>query len=859
MIPAYIASFLTNDGDIRRLLITRDAAGNAACDAVAVLGAEADRVKRFCDVRSAAILVEASCALIRLGGVLMEAYAELKQLRGVLDYDDLISGALGLLRQPGIAPWVLFKLDGGLDHILIDEGQDTNPEQWEIVAALAEEFYAGEGAGDRVRTVFAVGDAKQSIYSFQRADPRAFLRMQKHFEGRISAARQEWRVVPLEVSFRSTEPVLWAIDAVFGHEAARDGVALDGGQIRHIASRAGHAGVVELWPPVVGSPEEPPDPMTLPVVRERTTEPRTRLANAIAATIAGWLDKGEMIAASGRPMRPGDVMVLVRRRNEFIGELLRALKQRSIPVAGADRLILTEQLAVQDLVALGRFLLLPEDDLTLATVLKGPLFGIDEETLFDLAYGRGAERLWHRLRSRADTSPQLRPIVERLSDLLARADFVPPYELYAEILGAQDGRRRLLERLGVEAEDPIEEFLALALAYEREHVPSVQGFLRWLVADDTEVKRDFGARQPGGVRILTVHGAKGLEAPVVFLPDTMQLPNTPDSLLWTELDGLPIWCPRRDLALPVYVAEKRALRARQLQEYRRLLYVAMSRARDRLYICGWQTRDTPREDSWYALCRAGLSAIAARFSFDTKPLIGADGWCGEGLRLVCGQTALPIPDYLAAAAAVPGPLPDWVHHPPPAEPDPPSRLAPSRPTGMEPPALSPLAAQGRDRFKRGLLVHRLLHYLPELPVEERLVAARRFLALPTHRLTAEEQDEIQRETLAVLHHPDFAPLFGPGSQGEVPLVGIIGEHVLSGQIDRLVVEEKRVLILDYKTLRPPPDAKDDVAPVYLRQLAAYQAAIARIYPDREIRCALLWTEGPQLMPISPEILAGYLP
>jgi len=860
MIPAYIAAFLTNDGDIRRILITRDAARSAACDAIAVLGAEADRVKRFCDVRSAAIMAEASCALIRLGGVLMKAYAELKRIRGVLDYDDLISAALGLLRQPGIAPWVLFKLDGGLDHILIDEAQDTNPEQWEIVTALAEEFHTGEGAGDRPRTVFAVGDAKQSIYSFQRADPRAFLRMRDYFEGRMSAARQGWRVVPLEVSFRSTEPVLRAIDAVFRHEAARDGVALDGGQIRHIASRAGHAGVAELWPLAVGLPEDPPDPMALPVAPQRMTEPRTRLANAIAATIAGWLNKGEMIAASDRPIRPGDVMVLVRRRNEFIGELLRALKQRSIPVAGADRLILTEQLAVRDLVALGRFLLLPEDDLTLATVLKGPLFGIDEETLFGLAYGRGAERLWDRLRGGAGKSPQLRQVVERLSALLARADFVPPYELYAEILGTQHGRRRVLERLGVEAEDPVEEFLALALAYEREHVPSLQGFLRWLVAGDTEVKRDFGARQPNEVRILTVHGAKGLEAPVVFLPDTTQLPNTPDSLLWTESEGLPMWCPRRDFAPPPYAAEKRALRARQMQEYRRLLYVGMSRARDRLYICGWQTREAaPREDSWYALCRTGLSEIAARFSFDTGPLIGADGWSGEGLRLACDQTTSPVTDYPADTAAVAGPPPDWVRRPPPAEPDPPKRLAPSRPNGVEPPALSPLAAQGRDRFKRGLLVHRLLHSLPELPVEEREVAARRFLALPAHRLTAEEQDEIQRETQAVLNHPDFAPLFGPGSQGEVPLVGVIGAHVLSGQIDRLVIEEKRVLVLDYKTLRPPPDAESDVAPIYLRQLAAYQAAIARIFPDREVRCALLWTEGPRLMPISPETLAGYLP
>jgi ATP-dependent helicase/nuclease subunit A len=859
MLAVYTAAFLTAEGDVRKILITRDAARTTSGDVQAVLCAEAARVKRFHDAQRAAALVEASCALIRLGGALLDAYAELKRAQGALDYDDLISAARDLLRRPGIAPWVLFKLDGGLDQILIDEAQDTNPEQWEIVAALTEEFFAGESAGERLRTVFAVGDAKQSIYSFQRADPRAFLEMRQHFERRITEARQEWRVVPLDVSFRSTEPVLRAIDAVFRNEAARNGVSLDGSEIRHIASRGGHGGRVEMWPLVVGEPEEPPDPTALPVIRQRIIEPRTRLANAIAATIADWLDNEEPLEAAGRPIRPADVMILVRRRNEFVGELLRALKQRNIPVAGADRLILMEQLAVQDLVALGRFLLLPEDDLTLATVLKGPLFGIDEDTLFDLAYDRGNDSLWQRLRARTGKSRQIGDAAERLSDLLARADFVPPYELYAEILGAGGGRRMLLERLGIEAEDPIEEFLALALAYEREHVPSLHGFLRWLAAADTEVKRDFGARERNEVRILTVHGAKGLEAPIVFLPDTTQLPNQPDTLMWTENSGLPIWCPRRDLAVPFFTAEKRALRERQLQEYRRLLYVALSRAQDRLYICGWQTREAAAEESWYALCRIGLAAIATPFAFDTTTLIGATGWGGEGLWLATPQTALPVRDRPTATTSTARPLPAWVKESPRAEPDPPRPLAPSRPTQTEPPALSPLAVDGRDRFKRGLLVHRLLQSLPELPVDERDASARRFLAFPTHGLSAEEQQDIRRDTLAVLDHPDFAALFGPDSQAEVPLVGLIGGHVVSGQIDRLVVARDRVLIVDYKTLRPPPATEAEVSPLYLRQLSAYRAALAQIYPDREIRCALLWAEGPRLMPISPDLLARHLP
>ena len=857
-LAGYEALFLTDKGEVRDRLITAPAARKAGCDAIGILEAEARRVLCLSRARAAIVVRDATCALVRLGERLLREYASAKRLKGVLDFEDLVLTTLALLRQPGVAPWVLFKLDGGLDHILIDEAQDTNPEQWEIVAALAEEFFAGEGAHGQSRTVFAVGDTKQSIYSFQRADPQAFLRMRQYFEQRVNAVNQDWLELPLSVSYRSTEPILQAVDAIFRQPEARRGVALDGCEIRHIADRAGHAGRVELWPPVAPVPEEEPGDDELPIAHKRVAEPYARLARAIAATIGQWFAAGERLEARDRPLRPSDIMVLVRRRNEFVGELLRALKQRSIPVAGADRLVLTEQMAVRDLMALGRFLLLPEDDLTLATVLKSPLFDIDEETLFDLCYARDKETLWSRLRLRADSGAKLRRAADRLSAWLGRADFVPPYELYGEILGAEGARRALLHRLGPEADDPVEEFLGMALAYEREHVPSLQGFLRWLTAAETEVKRDFAARPRDEVRILTVHGAKGLEAPVVFLPDTMAVPEQKISLLWGE-DELPLWKPPGDHVAHLYAAEKTAWRDRQMQEYRRLLYVGLTRAQDRLFICGWQTLRAPQQVCWHTLCRGGLTGYAQPFDFDTKPLIGEDeGWSGNGLRIQSPQI-VPAQREPAIAAAAEAPLPVWATAPPPIEPDPPRPLFPSRPDGDEPPTLSPLAAGGRDRFKRGLLIHRLLQGLPALPQAEREAAARRFLASPTHALAAQEQDEIRHEIHAVLNHPDFAVLFGPDSQAEVPLVGLVGRHTVSGQIDRLVVTPDHVLIVDYKTLRSVPANEAEVAPIYLRQLAIYRAALARIYPGRDVRCALLWTQGPLLMPIGPERLAIHLP
>ena len=382
------------------------------------------------------------------------------------------------------------------------------------------------------------------------------------------------------------------------------------------------------------------------------------------------------------------------------------------------------------------------------------------------------------------------------------------------------------------------------------------------------MKRDLAEQQRDEVRILTVHGAKGLEAPVVFLPDTMQLPDNQIRLLWSEGDGLPLWRARGELATPFYRTERQAWRQRQLQEYRRLLYVALTRAQDRLYVCGWQNLRPSREaPCWHALCETGWAEIAGPVDFDSRPLLGErDGWCGKGLRLVGPQTAAPKRDERAVRGAGPvGAMPAWVVAPPPPEPSPPKPLLPSRPSGPEPATLSPLASRGRDRFKRGLIVHRLMQSLPEVPSDERAAAARRFLALPVNGLDGAEQAEICAEVLAVLDDPRLADLWGPNSRAEVPIVGLIfgpspgSEQALSGQIDRLVVTDARVLIVDFKTVRPPPASEDRVPALYLRQLATYRAALGRIYPDRIVDCAFLWTDGPVLMPIGAALLDRHLP
>jgi ATP-dependent helicase/nuclease subunit A len=853
----YLRAFFTADGPRYKNIVTAVLARQYPGIAISV-EAEADRLEAVRERRCAAEIYAATVAVVRLSTAMLGEYERHKRGRALLDYDDLVLKTRDLLRRPGIAPWVLFKLDGGLDHILIDEAQDTNPEQWEIVQLIAEEFFTGQAARETVRTVFAVGDAKQSIFSFQRADPAKFREMRAHFEAAVTAARAAWRIVPLEISFRSVACVLRAVDAVFANAPAGDGVVFDGATIRHEAFRQGAAGLVELWPAVEPADVPPAKPWTLPLTQRQPREPRTRLAHAIASRIKRWLETGERLEARDRPIRAGDVMVLVRRRGPFVTELVRALKQADVPVAGVDRMLLTDQLAVEDMIALGRFVLLPEDDLTLATVLKGPLFGLSEEALFDLAWPRRGS-LWIELLRRRNDSPALARAASELGELLARADFVPPYELFAEVLGARQGRKAVLARLGAEAGDPLDEFLAASLAYERAHGVSLQGFLHWLEAGTAETKRDLDQGGRDEVRVLTVHGAKGLESPIVFLPDTMQMPQMTPRVLWSER-GLPLWLVERNAVPSVAAAALSEAKLRRDQEYRRLLYVAMTRASDRLYVCGWQTKRTAPSGNWYDLVQAGLADAGAEpFAFDAESFLVSEGWAGNGLRLTTPQQGPPKSDRRGSAAPVGAAiLPDWCWTPPAPEPAPPKPLAPSRPREEEPAVRSPLGEDRGNALLRGRLIHRLLQSLPGIDPEKREAAARRFLARPLHGLDAPAQEAVLSETMAVLRHAEFAPLFAVDSAAEVPVVGLFKGRALSGQIDRLVVTEEAVLIVDYKTMRPVPQSEAMVPLAYLEQLAAYQAAVQAVYPGKLVRCALLWTDEPRMMPIDTDRLRTYL-
>ncbi|MFH1806632.1 MAG: double-strand break repair helicase AddA [Pseudomonadota bacterium] len=855
----YRSVFFTGTGDLRARLITKQAAENHPAGADA-LEAEAVRLLRLETARKAAAVAAATGALITIGEAMLQRYARKKAMHARLDYDDLILTSLDLLtQQAGIAGWVLFKLDEGLDHILIDEAQDTNPEQWEMVRILAEEFFVGSGQHDeKPRTIFAVGDAKQSIYSFQRADPGKFAEMRDYFERRVKESGGQWRPVPMNISFRSTDAVLGTVDRVFAGETAHQGVGDAGQDVVHSPFRQGQAGRIEFWPPVEPHPRDDAPAWTPPTRIVRLDDPEIRLARVIAGRIRHAIDHGEVLTSRGRPVRAGDFMILVRRRTGFVDEVVKALKERNVPVAGVDRMQITDQLAVMDLIAFGRFLLMPEDDLTLAELLKSPLVGFDEEQLFTIAHNR-PRSLWHALRSHAGDDPVFQAAYDFLSGWLGRVDYERPFELFAELLGGRGGdargvRARLVGRLGIEAHDPLDEFLNLAMTYEADHAPTLQGFLHWLLAGDAEIKRDLEQSGRDEVRIMTVHGAKGLQAPIVFLPDTMAVPNQSPNLFWQEDRDLMFWLPRVALETDTVKTLRDAVARKRDEEYNRLLYVALTRAEDRLYICGWQGKKAPPDHCWYQVCKQAMAGFATPQTFDFATF-ASSGWQGDGYVWETAQSEPVVMDRIDDVAAdAQAPKRILIRDIAPVESFPPRPLAPSRPLEDEPSVQSPLGGDQGQSFKRGLLIHKLLELLPGLSPDRRAASAQRFLAQPVHGLEDGQQTEIARETLAILENPEFAPVFAPGSRAEVPLVGIVGGDVVSAQIDRLRIDGDRVMIVDYKTNRPPPLDVTGTPLAYRRQMAIYRDALRQMYPDKKIACYILWTNGPWMVELPDHLL-----
>jgi ATP-dependent helicase/nuclease subunit A len=796
-------------------------------------------------------IADQASAALRISWAVLQAVQETKNALGLVSFQDLIAKVAALLGS-GAGDWVRYRLDDQISHVLVDEAQDTNADQWEILSCLTEEFFAGRGAReertDNARTIFVVGDYKQSIFRFQGADPQVFGAEKEKLKARVAASGNSFAAVPLSMSFRSAPAIIEFVNhaiTTLGAEQLGAGADFD----QHIAHRAGEGGAVTLWPltPYAKTDQDGDD---LQAILDRPWEDSNErvTANRIARQIAAWLAPDSPHEVSGRKIIPADIMVLVRKRGKMTRALVQDLKNLGVPVAGADRMKLAQQLAVQDLLNLARFSLQPEDDLTLACVLKSPFFNWTDDQLFAVAHDRKHQSLWSALRDAA--SDAARATTEKLMSLLHLADVSTPFDFFSTVLeqallSEQTGRAALFARLGRDVDDPVSMLLDEALNFDANHAPSLQAFVAWIATDDKELKRDPDAPR-NEVRVMTVHGSKGLQAKIIILADSHGAPSPRETiaLVGEAREALPLLYGKTALRLgPIAKAHEAETQA-HLQDYWRLFYVAITRAEDQLYFAGWESGNSKASTSWYEQAHAVFNQL------DIAP--DTDSHWQSVHRFEIARTKGPETMVAPPGAARGIALPVWALTAAPAEPVPPRPLTPSQLGGED----QVVADRPMDRNHlartRGTALHRLLELLPQIVPNRWETVARRLLAQTA--LPVESHADVLAQAFTVLTDPVFATVFGPGALAEVPVTAVLGKAVLSGQIDRLAVTATQVLVVDYKTTAQPPHTPADVPVAYVRQMAAYRLALQQIYPGHDVVAALLWTATPFLMPLPADLL-----
>ena len=785
--------------------------------------------------------IEATQALLTLAITIITQFETAKQMRGAYDFEDLILRTRDLLIDRVSAQWVLYKLDRSIEHVLVDEAQDTSLAQWQIVNALTDEFFSGSGAREAgSRTLFVVGDRKQSIYSFQGADPGAFELSKEKFRAQINDIGQIFHDVDLTVSYRSTAEILQTVDAVFAEGSmARQG--LDGKiptVLHHESNRRDQAGVVELWPLIRPDGAVDREPWQAPVDREPAKSPKRMLARKIAQTVKSWLGKRQ-IAALKRAVEPGDILILFRTRNILFDALISELRKLGVAVAGADRLKLSRNIAVQDVMALIRFILLPADDYSLACIVKSPLVpkSLSDDQLFELAHGRGSASLWARLGHSSDVDCVAAHA--RLKNWRELGEHTRPFEFLSTVLVKT--RKAILARLGSEASDALDALLESSLDYEEKHSSSLSGFADWFVSEDAEIKRNMESGR-NEVRLMTIHGAKGMESNIVIMPDTTSLPNDRKShgLMFVETEvgqvKIPLWRLSKLSQSATLQAWKDADTASDLEEYHRLLYVAMTRARDELYICGCHNDNDLADSSWYAMVETALLRPSEGQS-SLRAIQSPDGsvfW-----RLGADPTAATI----AASALWPAAeIPAWL------------QTGPTHPDVMQrnwtPTRLPHMgkAIVSLPAVNRGRVIHKILQEIPGLAEQDALKLARR-LVEKNHL-----DSVLAEEIVGLICKPEYGAFFGPASQAEVSIGAVLSDgQRFAGRVDRLVIRPYDISVLDYKTDWNVPE-KLSHTHSYVVQMAAYALALRQAYPNKSIKTALLWINAGRLDWISNDML-----
>lgn len=828
-------------------------------------------LKQFDKIKTFECLKASESIFIIAKSILTE-YETLKRRRGLLDFNDLIQKSVLLLTRTNIHAWIQYKLDRGIDHVLVDEAQDTSRLQWQIINAITEEFFAGNGVSEKERTIFIVGDEKQSIYSFQGADPAEFDDQRQALEKKSAGIDKKLEPVTLNLSFRSTREILSAVDQVFSIAENQSGFNLWDTSTSHTTIRNGRGEVI-LWP-LVEKPEKQKKEHWLTSLDERGQEAETILANRIALEIKGWIESEEKLPSRDRPIREGDILILLRKRGRFANAMNRALKQQGLATAGADRLKLTEHIISEDLTAIGSFATMQIDDLSLASILKCPLFEFTEDELFDLCYDRETNSLYEHLKNCHFENEVLQAKLEAaqniLKSILKSAERVPVFEFYSAIFVKYDLRKKYLSRLGSEAEDIIDGFLQAAIEHDSNLGTGLADFIEWLEESEPELKREIDMKS-NEVRVITAHSSKGLEAPIVFLVDpgskivdTKQLPKIASLSAQSEKKSY-IWQPTKDKNIlasqPFYENEIDAAGG----EYKRLLYVGMTRAEDRLIICGYHNPND-KHDHWYKMVETGLKAepIDSRDQGRLETVERRDGQFSRYWKLENENKKEVKEKPRTEATSVVGEVPSWLfkkveNEAPLARPLTPSGVLNLLDIESEK-STNTFAPDkdGASALEYGNTVHALLQAVPMVGKEKYETVIEKYFENFGETLNSEQRQKAKLEILNLMAHPDSTMLFGENSKSEVSLNGRVKlgkkEHIIHGQIDRLVEEDEQIILADFKTNFSPPKQVVDIPSAYLAQLGLYRLLLREVYPNRLIKTYLVWTSSTDIMQVPDDLM-----
>ena len=813
-----------------------------------VLETEQNRVLQVATMLKRTTIIDCTTALLELTKEILAQFGHDKASLNCLDYDDLIVKARETLHASKASSWVLYRVDNSIDHVLVDEAQDTSPEQWEIIQAIVAEFFVGVGPRSLSRTVFAVGDYKQSIYSFQRADPDAFREMRQHFSSQAMSVSAPWSDINLQLSFRSAAPILQAVDSVFQNKSTKSNRIEDKGRpdTKHHCWRSQAPGLVELWPVIKPEKQRQRSKWDLPIRLSGQRSSRRQLARLVAEKIRTLLSDG-----SGPHLgcfQPNEIMILVRRRGPFVTDLLSELQERKIPVAGIDQIILTDNLAVMDLLSLGHFILNTNDDLSLAEVLKSPLCNFDDNDLFDIAYKRDGS-LWSSLCQSDSTKAPFKQAKLFLQTLLKKITVLTPYELFADLLIAEGGRQLFVSRMGRESIDPLDEFLNKAIEYESKHTASLEGFIHWVENSHSTVRREAAQADDESVRILTIHGAKGLEAPVVFLPDTVQKPHQTLPILWPNSEVYPLWVPTVDLLDPLTQNWNALKKKKDQEEYERLLYVAMTRAKDQLYICGWSETPNVQDDCWHTMVSLHL-----RENCEDAYQMFPDGDQHDKTARITRIANFPLtsaiqtgPSHSSSDSTL---LPSWA-----------SPISTNSTTISDPRVrsiINPSSLSHITETRTGKLIAYLVDFMGDTAATDREPAAERFIASLSGEISFDLRQIIKNSSLKILASPRLAFLFENKSRGCLPISGNVkkgGQNsLIYSSIDRLIFRDSFIILVTFLTGHPSSSDPPKIPKNSIQELAINTALAKTVFPGKHVAASILWTDEQQLEPVSHDML-----